>query len=251
MSNLMAIDLGNTRTKWGVHDGRVWIEQGVIENTQLEGMRKIVENNKNFNKINKLYISNVADKNTFFTLKQQLEFTQAEIKIIQASAQQCRVINHYDKPEQLGSDRWCALIAARHLHKGPAVVVMMGTAMTIDALTAEGHFLGGMIVPGFSLMQESLRNRTAQLRPEIGEYKPFPTHTQDAVHSGIISASLGAITQMCHAMRLAGNQNTTCILSGGAIAWIAPHISEPKIQTDNLVLEGILQIAKSESAEHK
>lgn len=248
MNNLLAIDIGNTRTKWGLHDGRTWLEQDFLETAQISSLPEHLKSNKKFNIINKIYISSVAAKSLTTALFQQLQFTGAYIQLVQARAQQCGVSNHYDTPEQLGSDRWCALIAARQFHQGPAIVVMAGTAMTVDTLNAEGHFLGGIIFPGLLLMQDALRSRTAQLRPEVAAYTPFPTHTQDAIHSGIISASLGAIASMRSALHAAGQHHSTCIISGGGAPWLGPHIAAPLIQKDNLVLEGLLHIAQTESA---
>ncbi len=251
MNHLLVIDIGNTRTKWGWHDGRAWQEQGFLETAQLSKLYEQIINSKLFNIINKIYISSVADKGLTTALMQQLRLTGAEIKLVKPQAQQCGVINHYDTPELLGSDRWCALIGARRLHQGPAIVVMAGTAMTVDVLTAEGHFLGGIIVPGVSLMQDSLSKGTANLRALTGAFTPFPTRTQDAIHSGIISASLGAIEQMRRRLKAAGYENIVCFISGGAAALLAPYLGEPKIQVDNLVLEGLLHIANAESVEHK
>lgn len=251
MSKILAIDIGNTRAKWGVHDGQAWIEQGAVETVQLAAFADQLSATLNLNLINKIWISSVVDKNITLNFMQQLSFMHAELNLVEPSARKCGVINHYDIAEQLGTDRWCALIAARHIHKGHAIVVMAGTAMTVDALTADGHFLGGMIVPGLSLMQDALRKRTANLRPEVGDFKAFPTQTQDAIHSGIISASLGAITHARNAMHAAGNLDPVCIIGGGGAAWLAPHIAPPLKQIDNLVLEGLLRIAQSESAGSK
>jgi type III pantothenate kinase len=245
---LLAIDIGNTRIKWGLHDGHAWLEQGMLETAQIHAFPTQIRDNIKFNIINKIYITSVSDKSLTATLIQQLQFTGADIQLVRARAQLCGVTNHYDTPEQLGSDRWCALIAARQLHHGPAIVIMAGTAMTVDALTAEGHFLGGIILPGLLLMQDALRSRTANLLPEVAAYLAFPTHTQDAIHSGIISASLGAIERMRSALHTAGHQNPTCIISGGGAPWLVPHMESPLMQIDNLALEGLLRIAKSESA---
>jgi type III pantothenate kinase len=248
MHNLLAIDIGNTRTKWGLHDGRAWLEQGFLETAQLSSFDKQLKKNKKFKIINKIYLSSVTDKCVTTTFIQQLQSTGADIQLVHARAQQCGVTNHYATPEQLGSDRWCALIGARELNKGPAIVVMAGTAMTVDALTADGHFLGGIILPGLLLMQEALRSRTAHLRPEVAAYKLFPTHTQDAIHSGIISASLGAIASMRSALQAESQLNPTCIISGGGAPWLAPYVESPVMQVENLALEGLLHIAQSESA---
>lgn len=249
MGIVLAIDIGNTRTKWGVHSAQVWNERGVTETVRLEEFAAQLLASKNNNKINKIVVSSVAEKNITDAFVFQLRQLRVEVRMVQAREKQCGVINHYEVPEQLGADRWCALIAAHRLHNGHAIVVMAGTAMTIDALTADGNFLGGDIVPGISLMQDALRNRTANLRAEAGTYSPFPARTQDAIHSGIISASVGAITQMRGAMKSAGYDNAACVISGGAAEMLLPHIGQPIMRVDNLVLEGILQIANSETTE--
>jgi type III pantothenate kinase len=242
MSTLLAIDAGNTRIKWGVHDGHGWTSHGKIETGQVAALKATLESNKKLNIINKIIISNVADETVTQSLRQQLQPYNAEIQIVESSAQQCGVSNGYDVPAQLGADRWCALIGARNIFQGDAIVIMAGTAMTIDALTGEGKFLGGIIVPGLSLMQDALRIRTANLRPGMGAFKPFPTHTQDAIHSGMIQASQGAIAQMRHALQQQTRHDVTCLISGGAAEWLAPHLAQPTIRIENLVLEGLLKI---------
>jgi type III pantothenate kinase len=66
----------------------------------------------------------------------------------------------------------------------PALVVMVGTAVTVDALDAEGRFLGGLILPGFGMMLRALEQGTAGLRVPTGEVVDFPTNTSDALMSG-------------------------------------------------------------------
>jgi type III pantothenate kinase len=78
-----------------------------------------------------------------------------------ASAYQCGVRNYYADPTQLGSDRWASLIAAWRIQRQGCIVVSAGTAMTVDALSDTGEFLGGIIVPGLQLMQNALIRGTA------------------------------------------------------------------------------------------
>jgi type III pantothenate kinase len=242
MSTLLAIDAGNTRIKWRVHDSHAWLSHGKLETALVATLKTALEAEIKLNKINKIVISNVAGEKVAQSLTQQLQSYDVEITFVQPSAQQCGVTNGYDIASQLGADRWCALIGARHIFQGDAVVVMAGTAMTIDALTSDGKFLGGIIVPGLSLMQDALHSRTANLRPVAGVFKPFPAHTQDAIHSGIIQASLGAIAQMRSALQKQTRHEVTCLISGGAAEWLAPHIEQPVMRFENLVLEGLLMI---------
>ena len=116
-------------------------------------------------------------------------------------AQQAGVTNGYDHPTRLGADRWVAMIGARWrvLSRGaprPALVVMVGTAVTVDALDADGRFLGGLILPGFGLMLRALEMGTAGLKVPTGEVVEFPTNTSDALMSGGAYAIAGAVERM-------------------------------------------------------
>ena len=151
--------------------------------------------------------------------------------------------NCYDEPSQLGVDRWAALIGARALSSDPCVVVNAGTAMTVDALGAQGEFIGGIIVPGFNLMHESLAANTARLSAERGNFTPFPRATRDAITSGAIQALCGAIERMRDAMLAAGHREPVMIFSGGAGELVARHLGRPVRIVDKLVLEGLVRIA--------
>jgi type III pantothenate kinase len=158
-----------------------------------------------------------------------------------SSAAACGVSNGYDNPGQLGADRWAALIGARSLHAGAAIVVMAGTATTIDALDGDGRFRGGLILPGLALMRAALARNTADLPHAAGHYRPLPTNTDDAIVSGAIHATLGAIERM----RATLGMDTLCLLSGGAAGKLAPHLELPLRQVDNLVLEGLARYSRT------
>ena len=116
-----------------------------------------------------------------------------------------------------------------------------GTATTVDAVTEDGRFIGGMILPGLALMAGSLARSTAQL-PQVtpgavlGKGAPplFGDNTDDAIVSGVLSAQAGAIERACttHAA-------TACIVSGGAAPYIAPVLKCPHRVVDNIVLVGL------------
>ena len=119
----------------------------------------------------------------------QLELWDVEPRWVVSTASACGVTNGYDHPNRLGVDRWVALIGARHrvLERGaarPVLVVMVGTAVTVDALDETGRFLGGLILPGFGLMLRALEMGTAGLKAPTGEAVEFPTNTSDALMSG-------------------------------------------------------------------
>jgi type III pantothenate kinase len=155
------------------------------------------------------------------------------------------VTNGYRDPTQLGADRWVALVAAHRAAPGHKLVVNAGTALTIDALTADGKFLGGLIVAGPALMRRSLDGATAALRESAGAVRDFPDNTPDAIASGSIAAGVGAIERVARAMSARGTPVGLIILSGGAAGELSPALGLPFRLHENLVLDGLQTIARS------
>ena len=95
------------------------------------------------------------------------------------------------------------------------MVVVCGTATTIDFLSADGVFKGGMIMPGVGLMLRSLHEGTAALPDQGGEFFAYPTQTVDAIASGCQHAQAGAIERL-FAQRAARTRPTSCACSPAA-----------------------------------
>ena len=167
-------------------------------------------------------------------------------EFVTATAAQCGVSNGYQQPERLGSDRWAALIGAWRYVQGACLVVNCGTATTVDALSAQGEFLGGLILPGVSLMQHSLATNAAQLMAEQGTLQDFPRNTADAIHSGMLRATLGAIRYQFDLLQ-ARCGTVRCLLGGGAAGVVQPHLDVPLERVDNLVLKGLQIIGESKA----
>lgn len=254
-ATLLAIDAGNTRTKWGVFDAQGnLLQTGATLNTQLE--------KATFPAAKKVMVANVAGEKIATLLKQKLEKT--EVAFAKSSASACGIKNGYETPEQLGIDRWAALIGAWHLKKTSCVVVNAGTAITIDALIANGtqaefnkaEFIGGMILPGLDLMQKSLHTGTAQL-PSVTENalntgNIFGKNTQQAMVNGALAAATGAINTMRSAVQNMYHQTPQIILSGGNADLIQqnffkedqPNTVMESIEIiENLVLHGLFRLS--------
>ena len=156
------------------------------------------------------------------------------------------VTNHYYKVQQHGSDRWFNVLGSRLFSPNTCVVVSCGTAITIDAITHDNHYLGGSIMPGFNLMKEAMAAKTANLNQPIGKAYPFATSTPNALASGMHDAASGAVILMHQ--RLKERQQglaVDLILTGGGASKIEKHLpqalildSQVKI-VDNLVLFGL------------
>jgi type III pantothenate kinase len=237
---ILAVDAGNSRVKWALHDGRGFVREGWVMHADIDAL------DAQWSSLpapSAIVIANVAGDGIGQRLRKSSERWKTAPCWASSARSQAGVSNRYDEPSQLGIDRWAALIGARRLSSDPCVVVNAGTAMTVDALTAEGEFIGGIIVPGFDLMHESLAAHTARLSAERGNFTPFPRRTRDAITSGAIQALCGAVERMRVAMLVAGHQDPVLIFSGGAGELVARHMDRPVRIVDKLVLEGLVQIA--------
>ena len=233
---ILCLDAGNSRLKYGLFDDNSWRMQGALSYEAFDDLVTKLPATPQ-----RILACNVAGD----IVRQRIEALAVKLGLpldwLSSSAAACAVTNGYDNPHQLGADRWAALIAAHALHAGPAVVVMAGTATTIDALDADGLFRGGLILPGLTLMCAALARNTADLPHADGLYKSQPTNTDDAIVSGAIHATLGAIERMQATL----GDEALCLLSGGAAAELAPHLNPPCRLVDNLVLEGLARYSQT------
>jgi type III pantothenate kinase len=235
---LLAVDAGNTRIKWGLHDGAAWIASGSVPTAQalrLEGLWSGLAA-----KPRRAIVSNVAGSKVGEAIAMSLARVDAMLVPFAPQAEQAGVMNRYDAPRQLGADRWAALIAARRRVSGACVVVNAGTAIVIDALTPSGEFLGGVILPGIDLMVETLARRVESLRVDAGRFADFPRNTPDAMESGAIDAAAGAIDAMARKLEALVAAAPMILLSGGAAPRLLPHITRPVGHVDTLVLDGLV-----------
>lgn len=234
---ILCIDSGNSRIKWGLHDGSAWLAQGAVaqgEAARLAALRDELP------APGKIMLANVAGDVVGREIAAALAGFAVPVQEVKAGAAAGGVLNRYLEPGRLGVDRWCALVGARALHARACVVVMAGTATTIDTLDAAGNFLGGMILPGFELMRRSLARDTAALPFADGQYADYPRRTEDAIVSGCLEAQAGAIERAWH--RLAA-ENPLCIVSGGNAEVVGNQLVIPYRVAHNLPLEGLKRLA--------
>lgn len=235
---ILCLDAGNTRLKWGARDAAHWRAQGACAHADCTGLVAAVPEG-----VERILACNVAGDAVAARIEALAATLGLPLAWFCSSAACCGVTSGYDNPARLGADRWAALIGAHALHDGPALVVMAGTATTIDVLDADGSFRGGLILPGIELMQTSLARNTAGLRAARGGYRDTPTNTDDAIASGALHATLGAIERMAAPLCRPASADFSVILSGGAADLLAPHLGLPLRRIDNLVLEGLARAA--------
>ena len=240
----LLIDAGNTRIKWALVENGTWVRSGAFPVAQA---RELSGQFPASLQITSVWASNVAGEPVASQLRGIVQSHSARsLHMVTAQPLQCSVRNGYANPAQLGSDRWAALIAAWHMVHGMCLVVNSGTATTIDALSAQGEFIGGLILPGIELMQRSLAEAAVQLGREPGRYADFPGNTADAMFSGAIQATCGAILRQRAQL---GDEAVPVVLSGGAAPLLREHLALPLQVAEDLVLQGLWLIAQESGEE--
>ena len=225
----LAIDIGNTRLKWGLyaapHPGAPLLAQGAAF---LETIDTLAEGDwRRLPHPGSMLGCIVAGEAVKRRVEEQLELWDLEPRWVVPSAHAGGVVNGYEHPNRLGADRWVALVGARRRVEAlgpprPALVVMVGTAVTVDALDAGGRFIGGLILPGFGLMLRALEMGTAGLKAPTGEAVDFPTNTSDALMSGGSDAIAGAVERMHHKLVERCGQEPLLLMTGGAAVKLSP-----------------------------
>lgn len=235
---ILAVDAGNSRIKWALYNGVTWREHGIAVVDQLGEVWKTLP------APSRIVIANVAGDTVHAALVEAVARWDRKPLWAKAQSSACGVSNRY-ATGQLGADRWAALLGAWHLRRSPCLVVSAGTALTVDALSADGVFEGGIIVAGYALQHKALSANTAALRAPAGGYAEFPVTTADAIASGALQAMAGAVERMAKlaAQRWAGTP--ACLLSGGDAERLRPHLNLAVEVMDNLVLEGLIVIARA------
>lgn len=239
---MLLIDAGNTRVKWALAEPGAtpghWLASGAAPHAELEQLPQAWR--AAGCAPTRALLANVAGAALRARLRQALpaELGEDAIDWFASLPRLAGLRNGYREPSQLGCDRFAAAIGAHALAPGQAIIVAnCGTATTIDAITADGLFLGGMILPGLKLMASSLARNTAQL-PQVGPEGTlaagFADNTDDAIVSGCLAAQAGAIERAC-----ASHGAAICMLSGGAAPYIAPALRLPHRMVEHIVLIGL------------
>jgi len=233
---MLLVDAGNTRVKWALADAACalgeWRFHGAVLHAQLdEAAAAWAASGATL-----ALVSNVAGPQLAARIAALLP-AGIEVEWFASTPERAGLRNGYREPHRLGYDRFAAAIGARALAPGQDLIIATcGTATTVDAVKADGTFVGGMILPGLALMASSLASNTAQLPLVAPGAVPalFGDNTNDAILSGVLSAQAGAIERA-----VAGHGASACIVSGGAAPYIAPALKVAHTVVDNIVLVGL------------
>jgi pantothenate kinase type III len=249
----LLLDVGNSFAKWALVDPQadlIHAPNAAVASGRapLQALENLADQWRGLAAPGRITASCVASPAVRREIEERLSAAwprAAAIEWIESTARAGVVQNSYRLPAALGTDRWAALIGARELLGKQAVLIAMcGTATTVDLLTEAGVFKGGVILPGLSLMRQSLHESTAGLPPANGQIVNHPDCTADAIASGCIHAQVGAIERLWRLHR-AAHEPLICLLAGGAARLITPWLTIPHQLREDLVLVGLERIASS------
>lgn len=194
----------------------------------------------------RVLVSNVAGPEMAMHV---LRYTRERWQLEPEFALPCRtragMTTRYQNPEKLGVDRWLAALAAWHEARGPVCVCDVGTALTIDVVTADGTHLGGLIAPGPDLLRTSLTRGTAQLQSDgLSSVQGFADNTRDAISLGCTDALAGLLQRVATRLdELAPHEDFRWYLTGGAAPLVEPWLPAPAVHLPDLVLRGLAVLA--------
>jgi type III pantothenate kinase len=152
-----------------------------------------------------------------------------------------------DNPREVGADRLVNAVAAYDRFQDTCVVVDFGTAITYDAVSAAGEYLGGIITPGAEISIDALYERAAKLpKVELAEPRSLiGKSTVDAIRSGIVFGFAGQVEGIVRRLRAELGDETTVIATGGLAGLLVPFIRETIDEVDDLLtLIGLRLISK-------
>lgn len=241
---LLLLDVGNSRLKWASADAAGLRQGGAIEHGGNPAAAIAAVDLKAADAV---WIANVTGAALGDKLAAVLKtrFGVAP-RFAKVEALHAGLKVAYAEPQRLGIDRWLCLLAAWSEARGPACVVSAGTALTFDAVDAQGQHLGGVIAPGLLTMQQAVLGATRF--PAGGPAQDYGeglgADTDACVRQGALHAGAGLLDRL----RARYGAEAKCLLTGGDAAKLLPHLQTGWSLRPNLVMEGLLALARANAS---
>ncbi|MDD5605157.1 MAG: type III pantothenate kinase [Dehalococcoidales bacterium] len=250
---LLAIDIGNTETNWGVFKGDIlearWSTATVINRTMDEYRillnQLLATQNINTGHVQSAVMCSVVPPLTGI-FEEMLAGIAGDDTLTVGAGIKTGIRIRMDNPREVGADRIVNAVAARSLYSGAVIVIDMGTTTTFDVISAEGDYLGGAIAPGLKIGVETLYSRTAVLpRVEISRpEKTIGTNTIAAMRSGLVFGHAAMVEGLVKRIKKELGHDATVVATGGLSAIITRETDSIDIINTDLTLTGLKLVYK-------
>jgi type III pantothenate kinase len=251
---LLAIDVGNTNTKFAIHDGQTWRAQwrASTDTTRTADeyapwLNQIMAlSGLTFADIKSCIISTVVPQALFNLRNLSRRYVGAEPMVIGEDGLKLGIEVRIDKPNEAGADRLVNAVGAFIEYGGPAIVIDSGTATTFDIVAADGAFEGGIILPGINLSLQALHEAAARLpRVEIRDPgRVIGKDTVSAMQSGIYFGSIDMIEGLCKRIKAEYGKPMKTIATGGVASIFEGAFPSIDHFDQDLTSRGLLEIFK-------
>lgn len=246
----LLVDIGNTCLKWAVVHDQVMSPQHSVVHRDQELSFLFQQLWSELPAIQTVWVANVAGDVACFALTHWVwQRWQITPRFVSSVAQAYGVHNGYQQPEQLGVDRWLALIGSHALADEAVCIADCGTAITVDVLLATGIHLGGMIAPGIAMMQKALSMNTAALN-QLTDYSNdsltleiAAVQTKQGIVSGVHYMAIGFLNHVLMEIEKKYHQSFILVMTGGDAPILLPYLSKTYRHIPDLVLQGLKIIA--------
>ncbi|MDP1769537.1 MAG: type III pantothenate kinase [Nitrospirota bacterium] len=245
---LLVVDIGNTNIVWGVYEDRAlaahWrIATDVKKTSDEYGIlfaNLLAAAGIPTQRLTGAIVSSVVPALTE-TVEQMLEQYFYQRALVVSSNTDTGLTLRYDNPKEIGSDRLVNAAAAYHKYRRDLIIVDFGTATTFCVITAEGHYLGGVIAPGLGISAEALFTRAAKLaKVELIRPKTvIGTDTASSIQSGLLFGYAGLVDTVVHRMEQELGRSTYVIGTGGLSSILASETTTIQRIEPLLTLEGL------------
>lgn len=238
---VLLIDLGNSRLSWAFYSGGI-LSAANSCSTMAEISLEIEAEWRGISPV-PVYIANVAGSELQQMLLRWFEtHWNTSPVLLQSQRLAHGVTNAYQKPQELGVDRWLGLIGARTMSRLPVCVVDCGSAVSIDVMDANGMHQGGVIIPGYEMMLSSLKRGTAipGFQEACKSYRLLGKSTSECIHYGCANTIAAIIDRVMQT----GSRLQRLFITGGNAAIITPLLEHPSMLAPDLVFRGMLQYVR-------
>ncbi len=242
---LLAVDIGNSRTKFGVFDGETLISKlsiPTLRDISTAGLIKTV-GDKLPRPITHAIVSSVVPEINN-AARSFIDSYFAVDPILVTNDLDFGLTIDYRPLEDAGSDRLVNTFSAVEKYGVPCIVCSFGTALTIDVVNKNRVLTGGLIAPGMNTLAAALKLTTSRL-PEVEIEKPdavIQNTTVGCLQSGIVYGYFGLVDGLLQRLKKEIGDNPKVIATGGFAAMIAENTNHIDIVDENLMLDGLRRL---------